>query len=111
MTRSIRVADLRPGDVLELARHCEPVIVEELVHEEGGKVRVRWWRPTGEGHKRRRRYLWTHPRGADGKPRRTRYSLGALRAINEAIDGRELGSLISLEPEELVRLVARKEET
>jgi hypothetical protein len=34
--------------------------------------------------------------------------MAALRAINEAIDGRELGSLVPLEPGTLVHLIARE---
>jgi hypothetical protein len=109
VTRLIRVDELRPGDTIQMPR-CEPVIVEELVDFDDGRVGVNWWRPTSEKDRNRRRYFWKHPRGKDGEPLPVRLSLGALRAINEAIDGRELGSLAPRGRDELVRLVAREEE-
>ena len=106
----VRVDELRPGDKIVMPL-CLPVVVERVDVLEDRRLLVRWWRATDPGPTRRRRHLWKHPRNPDGTPKRTRYSLGALRAINEAIDGRELGSLISLEPDELVRLVARGRST
>ena len=108
MSRLVRVDELRPGDLLRLPR-VEPVFVEEVLDNGDGRLVVRWWRPTGEALMRRRRHIWKHPRRPDGKPARLRYSIGALRAINEAIDGRQLGSLVPLEPDTLVHLIAREE--
>ena len=110
MSRLVRVDELRPGDQLQLTR-VEPVFVEELVANGDGRIVVRWWRPTGESHMKRRRHMWKHPRRPDGKPAGIRYSLGALQAINEAIDGRQLGSFVPLEPHAFVRLISREERT
>jgi hypothetical protein len=109
VTRLICVDELRPGDTIRMPR-CEPVVVEELVDFDDGRVGVNWWWPTSEKHRNRRRYFWKHPRGKDGEPLPVRLSLGALRAINDAIDGRELGSLAPRGRGEFVRLVAREEE-
>jgi hypothetical protein len=110
VTRLVRADWLRPGDTIETPR-CQLLVVEELVTLDDGRIVVRWWRRGDERLRDRSRYWWKHPRDAAGKPRHIRYSLGALRAVNEAIDGRELGSLAPRGPGELVRLVARKEET
>jgi hypothetical protein len=107
VTCLVRVDELEPGDEIRMPK-CEPVVVEEVLAQDDGRIVVRWWRPTDPGQTKRRRYLWTHPRQPDGEPRRTRYSMAALRAINEAIDGRELGSLVPLEPGTLVHLIARE---
>jgi hypothetical protein len=81
VTRLICVDELRPGDTIRMPR-CEPVVVEELVDFDDGRVGVNWWWPTSEKHRNRRRYFWKHPRGKDGEPLPVRLSLGALRAIN-----------------------------
>ena len=113
MSSLVRVDELRPGDELALTHYMTdvpPAFVEELVEHGDGRIVVRWWRPSDPRDMRRRRHLWTHPRNPDGTPKRTRYSLGALRSITEAVDGRELGQLVPLEADELVRVAARKEE-
>ena len=101
----VPTSTLEPGDVIQMPK-CEPVVVEDVLALEDGRLRVHWWRASDPAETKQRRWLWKHRTDADGRP--FRLSFAALQLINEAIDGRELGSLVPFEPEQPVRLVARE---